>query len=350
MPRPDHRSSESVSEIPGASRLLWVLIGSTGAAAVAAYWANGISLRLGDAGPIILAPIPICLGVSWFYRRIRSDYRIATGSEDAAQLILIIALATLLNFAAAVAGSHFPYRDAWLAAADQWLGFDWRSYVAYVDARPLVGQLLKAGYFSINIMFLLVLAGLTFTGARDRLQTFLIAVWLCLILTIAIFVTMPAGAAYSHFGVGLQDLHTLHPASLVNRFTALLPQMRGPGPHLVSMDDLEGLITFPSFHTSGAILFVWALWPNRWLRWPVLGLNLLALAATPVEGAHYLADMIGGSALAVISIFVATAVGAALLRSRERRTEADVREPAFKALATRRADHTGDRLIQPIRP
>src|SRR5262245_60537148 len=51
-----------------------------------------------------------------------------------------------------------------------------------------------------------------------------------------------------------------------------LEALRSGAMSVVRLDDLEGLITFPSFHTANAILFAWALWPVRYLRLPVLAL------------------------------------------------------------------------------
>lgn len=66
---------------------------------------------------------------------------------------------------------------------------------------------------------------------------------------------------------------------------------------------MEGLISFPSFHTANGILFVWALWPFRLLGLPMLVLNFLLIACTPLAGARYVVDLIGGAAVAFAAIF-----------------------------------------------
>jgi membrane-associated phospholipid phosphatase len=67
---------------------------------------------------------------------------------------------------------------------------------------------------------------------------------------------------------------------------------------------MEGLISFPSFHTANAILFIWALWPLRLLRPVILVVNVLLIASTPLAGAHYLVDLIGGAVVAVGAIWL----------------------------------------------
>jgi membrane-associated phospholipid phosphatase len=67
---------------------------------------------------------------------------------------------------------------------------------------------------------------------------------------------------------------------------------------------MDGLISFPSFHTANAILIVWTLWPIHLLRFVLLPLNLLLIASTPLCGAHYVIDIVGGAAVAFAAILV----------------------------------------------
>jgi membrane-associated phospholipid phosphatase len=67
----------------------------------------------------------------------------------------------------------------------------------------------------------------------------------------------------------------------------------------ISLHNLDGFITFPSFHTQSAILYAWALWPVKWVRWPAVLLNAAIISTTPVSGAHYAVDVIAGALLVV---------------------------------------------------
>ncbi len=291
--------------IPGARRLLWMLILASAGLLLAGIAAFRLSLaHVAQAWPMVL-PIPAFLAIAAIYRYLRPEPRIAAGTEDAAQMLAIIALMTVLDYVAAVAGAGFAYRDAWLAAADARLGFDWPAYVRFVDARPWLAGLLAMAYMFMVPMFLVALGALAMTGRRARLQHFLLALWLALAITLAVFVMMPAAGCYAWFGIAAADLANLSPAYLAAGVAPALDALRGAGPHVIPLDDLKGLADFPSFHTAGAILFVWALWPLRRLRWPVLAANLLTLAATPVEGSHYLVDMLAGAVVAAAAIALA---------------------------------------------
>jgi membrane-associated phospholipid phosphatase len=73
--------------------------------------------------------------------------------------------------------------------------------------------------------------------------------------------------------------------------------LRQAGVAILAIHDLEGVITFPSFHTIMALLVVQAWWWNRFLRLPVLGWNLAVIFSTLPMGGHYFVDLIAGALL-----------------------------------------------------
>jgi membrane-associated phospholipid phosphatase len=87
-----------------------------------------------------------------------------------------------------------------------------------------------------------------------------------------------------------------------------LEAMRTGARFLIREDSLEGLITFPSFHTVCGLLFIWALYPLRQLRWWVVGLNAAMILSTPIEGAHYFIDLIGATVVAALAVYGASLI------------------------------------------
>ena len=81
-----------------------------------------------------------------------------------------------------------------------------------------------------------------------------------------------------------------------------LEALRGGTLHAIQLDNLEGLITFPSFHTAAALMFIWALRTVPYVRWPAIVLNVALIAATPIDGAHYFIDLVGGAAVAFAAL------------------------------------------------
>jgi membrane-associated phospholipid phosphatase len=246
-----------------------------------------------------------CLAIAGFYRYVRFDWRIAFGAVSTCQVLAILVLAALMTYPAAT--TAFPYRDADLAAADHLLGLDWRRYLAFVDGHPLLADVLRFAYGCMQPQFALVVGVLTATGHYARQQRYTLALAIALAVALPIFTLMPAVAAYAHFAVTPADFAHVHPA-VPYAHIAHLESLRSGARTVISMDDLEGIITFPSFHTAAAIMFIWALWPVVWLRFLAVPVNLLLIASTPVQGAHYFIDLCGGAAIALFAIFAATAL------------------------------------------
>jgi len=67
------------------------------------------------------------------------------------------------------------------------------------------------------------------------------------------------------------------------------------------------LVTFPSFHTATAMLLLLAFRGVPYMRWVSLALNGLMLIAIPIEGSHYLVDVIAGIAVALLAWAAAAA-------------------------------------------
>jgi membrane-associated phospholipid phosphatase len=65
---------------------------------------------------------------------------------------------------------------------------------------------------------------------------------------------------------------------------------------------MEGLVTFPSFHTVLAIITAYAFRGFRLLALPALVLNGAVIVSTLPEGGHYLVDVLAGALIAAAGI------------------------------------------------
>ena len=244
-----------------------------------------VSLSFGYAGRY-LAIVPVLALATMVYRYWRPAPRLADLTSITLKIFLILILGILISFGAATLGGEFPYRDLWLSSADAALGFDWNAYVAFVARHPTVAAALALAYGSMRIQFFVVGVILALSGQRERMQRYALAVGLTLAVTLLIFVFMPARA---HGG---------------GTWVEALDYMRANGGHAISFDNLNGIVTFPSYHTQSACLFVWACWRTAYLRWPVLGLNLALVGATPVNGVHYAVDVLAGVVIAAAVVIL----------------------------------------------
>jgi membrane-associated phospholipid phosphatase len=81
-------------------------------------------------------------------------------------------------------------------------------------------------------------------------------------------------------------------------FLAHFEGLRAGTFHVIRFDDIEGLISFPSFHVAGAFMVTWALRRTRRLVWiPVALLNVALVASTVLLGAHYAVDILATAVL-----------------------------------------------------
>lgn len=79
---------------------------------------------------------------------------------------------------------------------------------------------------------------------------------------------------------------------------------------MLDFGHVQGMVTFPSFHTVLALLVPFALRGYRWVFWPAVTLNAVVLVGTLTEGGHYLTDVLGGASIFVCSAFLVTRLGA----------------------------------------
>ena len=197
-----------------------------------------------------------------------------------------------------------PWADPWLAALDRLVGFDWVATNRFVEHHEPLVRALRFSYGAILWELPLVIVLLAFRMSHRRLAQFLLAWMLSLTLTTVGFALAPAKTAYVYYGATQGALPEL------SRQTGQLPfeiieQLRAGGLRLLLDQDVAGLVTFPSFHTAAGVLFAWALWSTRWMRWPAVIVNGLMIASTPIIGAHYLVDLVGGVAVAIVAIKLA---------------------------------------------
>ncbi|MEJ2624671.1 MAG: phosphatase PAP2 family protein [Pseudolabrys sp.] len=243
--------------------------------------------------------LAILFALNAFYRFARPNRHLRTATETTAQLLLVLLFGILLTYAATAA--DLPYRDASLLAADRALGFDYQAYLTFFDAQPELRSLIGAAYLMLLPQFLAIPLVLLVARREARLQIWLLAVAVALILTSAIYLFVPSVTAFVYIEFG-------GPAHIPAHYYTPVPTieaLRAGVMHTVRLNHLEGLVTFPSFHTAGALLFVWALWPLRRLRWLAVALNAALISATPNIGGHYAVDVIAGAAVMLLSVATA---------------------------------------------
>jgi membrane-associated phospholipid phosphatase len=214
------------------------------------------------------------------------------------QLIAASMLIAPLTYMAA--SLNYPLQDRNLFAIDQFMGLDWRSYLNTVDQYGL-GSICNFGYRTFSWQPLLVPIFLCLSGKAARAYQFSLAFVLTVVATVVISAFLPATGAYTFLGLSPADYPHLHPLADFDHMRHL-PLLREGKMRVLEIGQLTGIVTFPSFHAAGAILYLWAWWAIPWMRAIALVCNALLLLSTPIDGGHYFIDVIAGAALAVLFI------------------------------------------------
>jgi membrane-associated phospholipid phosphatase len=298
-----HRREYWQSPVLGAARPIWFLILICAIGEVVAKLAVGLTFRLYDVIAVILIVIT-ALGLSAFYTFKRPDDRIARLFRAAVELFLLTFLCGSISYSAT--SLDWPLWDAAFHAWDQALGFDWRYWLTVLDGYPKLNLLLVLAYHSMWPQLTLVLVALVTIRDYRRLDLLLLAFGFAAVATVIIAGFMPALSPLAYLQVTADD-HPHITLALPREFEMQALALRSGAMRVVEVGNAQGLVTFPSFHTATAVVLLLGFRNVPYLRWVSLVLNSLMLISIPIEGSHYLVDVIAGIAVALAAWAAATA-------------------------------------------
>jgi hypothetical protein len=206
----------------------------------------------------------------------------------------------MLCFAAATSGS--PLADEAMTRFDEALGFRWEACFDLLKHSYLVHTILGWAYNSFFVQPLFAFLVVALLNKKHLADDYVICSVVAMSITAAIFTALPVTTAWFHAGVSIADIQRLHLPSSPNDWIHQLLAVRSGERSLPELPMSAGLIGFPSFHVIGGLLNIRLFWNFKALRYPMTGLNALLIIATPIDGGHYVADIIGGAAVLIISI------------------------------------------------
>jgi membrane-associated phospholipid phosphatase len=232
--------------------------------------------------------VALLAAIAAVYKRSGRSASIASGAAACAVLVGGMALLATASYVVA-ALSPFPMMDDVLSAADRWLHFDWAAWTAWGRAHHWIWRTQVIAYDAMHPeLALLVL----YLGLRERATPLIVSLFVGGVLAIVISWFVPA--------VGhLPDAP--HVPVLLALRTGILP------------DGVpQGLISFPSYHTTVAILLTAALSRERLLFPVACVLNGVMVISTLSMGGHYLVDVLAGIAVAAAAIYLGRRFGSRL--------------------------------------
>jgi PAP2 superfamily protein len=255
----------------------------------------GISIQWSSGATSALV-LTLLIGVWLMYVLAPSRRRKIKFAEPLLAMLLLAMLTNIVGPAQYVAVAlRMPTVDAWLAAGDAALGLHVPALTHWTLAHPALARVLIVAYFTLLPQFALpIVAFGIFYPDRRRLWEYIFHFHFCLAATLLGVALVPAACAFSHYGF----------ESLIDqtRFIAHFTSLRAGTFHELRFNDIEGMISFPSFHVAGALMVTWAFRGRPFWLAVLLAVNVCLIASTVLTGAHYGVDVLATIALFAISV------------------------------------------------
>jgi membrane-associated phospholipid phosphatase len=239
----------------------------------------------------------VLLVLAVIYSRLRPRERLADLAQTGVQLLLLFAAAGVLSYTLTV--TALPLQDDLFARGDALLGFDWLTWFRAIAAQPLLRGILHLAYITATPQLVAIAIYLALTGHGARNAELIWTVAISLIVIIPLSALLPGAGAFVRY-----DVMALVDAPFVPEFAML----RQGALTRIDLNQLQGVITFPSFHTTLAILYPYVVRGSRRVFVACALLNLMMLLSIPSEGGHYLVDVIAGALVAVVAIRAAARI------------------------------------------
>ncbi len=186
-----------------------------------------------------------------------------------------------------------PFIDSWLDHADHWIGVDVAQVTAWTAQYPWLVSTLTLAYETLAAQLLVPLVVLPIARDRNALWEYLWHLHISLIVALVCLALWPTFYVFTY-----QHFEPLVTPELTERLMTQLWDIRAGRLQTVTLHHLEGLISFPSFHTAAALAVTWALRRQPiWIWMPVALVNVGLVSATVLLGLHYVTDLIGTAVL-----------------------------------------------------
>jgi len=256
--------------------------------------------QAGDLVPVAVWT-GLFLAIALIYTFIRFDADISRSMYNIALCAFFMSTGIMMSYL--MTSANRPLVDADLAAIDAALGFDWPKLVAFVADHPWIGRVSGVLYNVSLPLFLFILLFLGFKKRNDRIEEFVLLLILTGIVSNAVAALLPAEGTYLFHKPSQALISSLTP-TVDPAYMSDFHGLRDGTIRQLAIAGAKGLVTFPSYHTIFSLLMVYALRGMGPVFYAALAINLGIIASTPLDGAHYLTDVIGGVAIfALLAVF-----------------------------------------------
>lgn len=227
--------------------------------------------------------------------RIQRRYGFSAATKNFAVELYILVLFGVVGFIFSylVIESGWIIRDGLLVAIDNALGFDWRTYTLFFLQNDLLRLSSLILYVMSPIMVGFALFWFCLKGNFNRASEIVAMVILGGILCVVISGIIPSAGAANHLPLD-SDFYSGYKVIFDDSYGIEFSQLRdGVGIEVCLLHPLA-LIAFPSYHACLSLVVMLVFWGTGGLGSIICALCLVSLLSIPVQGGHYLSDVLGG--------------------------------------------------------
>ena len=203
-----------------------------------------------------------------------------------------------------ITAANLPLRDATLAQIDRALGFDWLGFLQAANGSPVLTTLLVRAYQTVGPVAEFAIVWLALTGRGERLAEFVAVLGLSTVGLCVVMWFVPAAGAFAHYRPEPQLFGNLSALGEMWPFFHAFTMLRDGSLTAIDLSALEGVVSFPSFHTVLGVITIYALRDRLVLLVPALIVNGTMIVSTMPVGGHHLIDVVAGAAVSCGAIVV----------------------------------------------
>jgi membrane-associated phospholipid phosphatase len=200
--------------------------------------------------------------------------------------------------------ADLPLRDALLARIDRDLGFDWLHFLDTTNSSPVLAGLLVRAYQSIGPVAQLAVLWPVLNRRGERLAEFIAILSLSTVVLCVGMWLVPAAGAFAYYRPEPQLFANFSAIGEMWSFSHAFSMLRDESLSVIDLSALQGVVSFPSFHTMLGVMTVYALRDTRWIVIPVALVNGAMIVSTMPVGGHHLADVLAGAGLTLGAILL----------------------------------------------
>jgi len=295
-------SIDQIPLLPGR----WIAMAVAGSVVIDAALLAGTGLRI-DLNRVFAGFVVWAMAASTLCYIFRAPA--TRGERIARDLIEGISLFALISLLGAVASyplaaGHHALVDPDLERIDLSLHFHWTNWYTLIAGHKWLQAIERIAYLSIFVTPALLIGYFAWAGRRAEARLFIATFWVAALITLILFPLFPAAGPFAtlwHGSIPYMPLSGLYQDQVILA-------LRHHSIRLVDLGALHGLVCAPSFHAASAVIYIVTARTIAPLRWPITALNVVMLLATPVEGTHYLADVLGGMIVACLALWLMPAL------------------------------------------